>query len=62
MKKTTMNFKEIKKLWSSQPFLEKLLFLMNKIKVSEDEATKLAKLEFEQIDDSYKFQIYKVLN
>ena len=62
MKNATMTFKEIKTLWKQQPFLEKLLFLMNKLKVSQAEAERLAKLEFEKIADNYKVQIYQVLN
>ena len=57
-----MTFKEIQKLWNSQPFLEKLLFLMRKFKVSQDEAEKLANLEFKKLADSYKVKIYQVLN
>lgn len=62
MKNQTMSFKEIQKLWNSQPFLEKLLFSMNKLKVSEDEAEKLAKLQFQKIADNYQVRIYQVLN
>ena len=57
-----MTFKEIQKLWNSQPFLEKLLFLMRKFKVNQDEAEKLANLEFKKLADSYKVKIYQVLN
>jgi hypothetical protein len=62
MKKTTTGFKETKKIWNQQPFLEKLLFLMNQFKISEDEAEKLAKLEFDKIAIGYKYQIYLFLN
>jgi hypothetical protein len=62
MENQTMTFKEIQKLWNSQPFLEKLLFLMRKFKVSQDEAEKLANLEFKKLADSYKVKIYQVLN
>lgn len=62
MQKATMTFKEIQKLWNSQPFLEKLLFSMNKLKVSEDEAEKLAKLQFQKIANNYQVRIYQVLN
>lgn len=48
-KQTRMTFEEIKKVWNSQPFLERLLFLMNEFKLEEDEASKLAKLEFSKI-------------
>lgn len=60
--KTTMSFKDILKLWNSQPFLERLLFLMRELKISQDEAEKLANLEFKKIDDNYKVQIYQALN
>ena len=59
---TTMSFKDIQKLWNSQPFLERLLFLMSKLKISQDEAEKLANLEFKKIADNYKVQIYQALN
>jgi hypothetical protein len=62
MKKTTTDFKETKKIWNQQPFLEKLLFLMNQFKVSEEEAERLAKLEFDKIAIAYKYQIYLFLN
>lgn len=62
MKKTTTSFKETKKIWNQQPFLEKLLFLMNQFKISEDEAERLSKLEFDKIAISYKYQIYLFLN
>jgi hypothetical protein len=62
MENQTMTFKEIQKLWNSQPFLEKLLFLMRKFKVNQDEAEKLANLEFKKLADSYKVKIYQVLN
>jgi len=59
---TTMSFKDIQKLWNSQPFLERLLFLMRELKISQDEAEKLANLEFKKIADNYKVQIYQTLN
>jgi hypothetical protein len=62
MKKTTTSFEEIAKIWKQQPFLEKLLFLMNKLKIKEDEANKLAKLEFEKLAIGYRYQIYLFLN
>lgn len=61
-KETTMSFKDIQKLWDSQPHLEKLLFLMNKLKISEDESNRLAKLKFDKIAISYRYQIYLFLN
>lgn len=62
MKNTTTGFKETKKIWNQQPYLEKLLFLMNQFKVSEEEAERLAKLEFDKIAIAYKYQIYLFLN
>jgi hypothetical protein len=62
MKKTTTDFKETKKIWNQQPFLEKLLFLMNQFKVSEEEAERLSKLEFDKMAIAYKYQIYLFLN
>ena len=59
---STMSFSEIKKLWNSQPFLERLIFLMNKLKMSEENAERIAKLQFEKINDNYKVKIYQVLN
>jgi hypothetical protein len=50
--------KQIEKLWNSQPHLEKLLFLMNKIKISENEANELAKLKFDKMAIAYRYQIY----
>ena len=49
--KQQMTLKEIKKLWDSQPFLERLIFLMNKIKVSDDDAEKIANLNFSKINE-----------
>lgn len=62
MKKTTTDFQQTKKIWNQQPFLEKLLFLMNQFKISEDEAEVLAKKEFDKIAIDYKYQIYLFLN
>jgi len=59
---STMSFSKIKKLWNSQPFLERLIFLMNKLKMSEENAERIAKLQFEKINDNYKVEIYQVLN
>jgi hypothetical protein len=52
-----MKNQQAKKLWNSQPFLEKLIFLMNKFKISEDESTRLAKLEFDKLPLAYRSQI-----
>ena len=57
-----MSFKEIQKLWNSQHFLERLVFLMNRLKVLQDEAENLSELEFKKLPDNYKVQIYQVLN
>ena len=62
MKNKKTGFEEIKTIWKKQPFLEKLLFLMNKLKISQDEAEKLAKLDFDKIAIGYKYQIYLFLN
>lgn len=58
----TMSFADIKKLWNSQPSLERLLFLMNKLKLSQDDGEKLCKLDFQKIEDKYKVEIYQALN
>ena len=60
--KQQMTLKEIKKLWDSQPFLERLIFLMNKIKVSDDYAEKIANLNFSKINEMYRIAIYNELN
>jgi hypothetical protein len=62
MQNATTTFKEVKKLWNAQPFLEKLLFLMNKLKISQEEAERLSKLEFDKMAIAYKYQIYLFLN
>ncbi len=36
--------------WEKQPFLEKLLFLMNSFDLSQEEAEKLAKLDFNKLE------------
>jgi hypothetical protein len=60
--KEQITLKEIKKLWDSQPFLERLIFLMNKIKVSDDDAEKIANLNFSKINEMYRIAIYNELN
>ena len=35
--------------WNTQPFLERLLFLMNEYKLSQGEAEVLAKLEYNKV-------------
>ena len=61
-KQTEMNFKQIKKLWNSQPYLEKLLFLINQVKISQENADEIAKVNFDKINDEYKVKIYQILN
>ena len=53
---------EVQNLWNSQPFLERLIFVMNKLKVSQDEGEKIAKLKFNRISLSLKLAIYQALN
>ena len=60
--KEQITLKEIKKLWDSQPFLERLIFLINKIKVSDDDAEKIANLNFSKINEMYRIAIYNELN
>jgi hypothetical protein len=61
--KQQMTLKEIKKLWDSQPFLERLLYLMNKVKsINQDEAEKIANLNFSKINEMYRIAIYNELN
>lgn len=57
-----ITLKEIKKLWDSQPFLERVIFLMNKIKVSDNDAEKIANLNFSKINEMYRIAIYNELN
>jgi len=37
--------------WERQPFLEKLLFLMNSFDLNQEEAEKLAKLDFNKLEN-----------
>jgi|TARA_R110000822_G_scaffold14551_4_gene51067 hypothetical protein len=61
--KQQMTLKEIKKLWDSQPFLGRLLYLMNKVKsINQDEAEKIANLNFSKINEMYRIAIYNELN
>ena len=55
-------FSQIQKNWNSQPFLERLLFAMNRLKFSQEEGEKLAKLDFRSISRIQKLAIYKALN
>lgn len=41
----------IKESWNKQPFLERLLFLMNEFDMSQNEAEPLAKLEFNELNE-----------
>jgi hypothetical protein len=60
--KEQITLKEIKKLWDSQPFLERLLFLMHKIRFNQDDAEVIAKSKFNEINDIYRIAIYNELN
>ena len=53
---------EVQNLWNSQPFLERLIFVMNKLKVPQDEGEKIAKLRFNKISLGHKLAIYQALN
>ncbi len=48
---------EIEKNWNKQPFLEKYIFLMNELKLNEEDAGKIAKLNFNEIDEWYIIEI-----
>ena len=61
-KTSTMSFQQIQKDWNGTKFYIKILFLMDKLRLSQDEAQRLAKLEFKKIADNYKLQIYQALN
>ncbi len=43
-----------KEFWDKQPFLEKLLFLMNSFDLSQEEAEKLAKLDYKKLENQVK--------
>jgi hypothetical protein len=55
-------YKEIVSLWKSQPFLERLLFLMNKCRFNQDDAEVIAKKDFHNINDLYRIIIFNELN
>jgi len=55
-------YKEIVSLWKSQPFLERLLFLMNKCRFNQDDAEVIAKKDFHHINDLYRIIIFNELN
>ena len=56
------NYKNITKLWNAQPFLERLLFLMNNCRFNQDDATPIAKKNFHHINDLYRIIIFNELN
>ncbi len=62
MKNKLTGFKKAEKIWNQQPFLEKLLFLMNTLKISEDEANSLAKLQYDKLALPYRNHIYLFLD
>jgi len=54
--------KELKfnqEFWERQPFLEKLLFLMNSFDLSQEEAEKLAKLDYNKLEN--ELNIHKTI-
>jgi len=61
-KTSSMTFEEIQKDWDGTKFFIKLLFLMDKLKVSQAEAQKVVKLKFKELPQSYKKAIHKALN
>jgi hypothetical protein len=59
----TQTLKQIQYDWNySHPFIGKVLFLMNKLRFSQDDAEKIAKLKFNEINDIYRIAIYNELN
>ena len=59
---STMTFEEIQKDWDGTKFYIKLLFLMDKLKVSQAEAQKVVNLKFKELPQDYKKAIHKALN
>ena len=55
------SYKEIVNLWNTQPFLERLHFLL-KLRFNEDLAEKIAKQDFNRINDLYRIIIFNELN
>jgi hypothetical protein len=53
---------EIRSLWNTQPFLERLLFLMEKLRFSQEDAEPIAKSNFNDIADLYRIAIVNELN
>ena len=43
--------KSIEKKWDLQPFLERLIFLMNEFSLNQDEATTLSKMNFKTLQE-----------
>jgi hypothetical protein len=46
--------KSIEKKWDLQPFLERLIFLMNEFNLNQDEATSLSKMNFKTLEEKLK--------
>jgi len=42
--------RSIEKKWDLQPFLERLIFLMNEFNLNQDEATTLSKMNFKTLE------------
>jgi hypothetical protein len=61
-KTCSMTFKEIQKDWDGTKLFIKILFLMDKLKVSQGEAVKVANLKFTKLSKDYKNAIHKSLN
>ena len=51
----------IKQLWNGNPFLEKMFYLMNTFKLPQEDAERIAKLEWNKIPKEYKEVISKAL-
>lgn len=48
-------FEKVQRVWDYQPFLERLLFLMNEFNLEQNEATKLSKLEFKKLKNEWSY-------
>lgn len=55
------SYKEIVNLWNTQPFLERLHFVL-KLRFNQDLAEKIAKQDFNRINDLYRIIIFNELN
>ena len=55
------SYKEIVNLWNTQPFLERLHFLL-KLRFNQDLGEKIAKQDFNKIKDLYRIIIFNELN